>query len=363
MQETDRYAQYETKGKHLPEEAPAGETLHQREEIVALRAQDKAKIRHRLIGGLILVLTGVALGPMLFDEAPPMRPSDAKTVIPPIEKEPLNKIYIPVEAALSDQQPGQAPAGGLGLSKLDQRQDLTKVKPTEVSPQAAPQDVNVEKGVKSEENGAYFIQVLATSSEAGAMKAMSRFQALGFPVHSVRVQKKSATLWRVRLGHFKTREQAEEAVVYLDRRKIAHLAIQSEKGAQKPATESSPKALEVAKPVAKIEPKTEKPQVKPAVVTKPVVKSEVKKALPAKATNVKPAEKKSVKKDVKPAAKPVVKANPKPVSKTASASAKPVTKKVTKNDDPLAATLKAAQAEQKTSGDFIAEQIARERKK
>ncbi|MBR2961033.1 MAG: SPOR domain-containing protein, partial [Burkholderiaceae bacterium] len=271
MQETDRYAQYETKGKHLPEEAPVGETLHQREEIVALRAQDKAKIRHRLIGGLILVLTGVALGPMLFDEAPPMRPSDAKTVIPPIEKEPLNKIYIPVEAALSDQQPGQAPAGGLGLSQLDQRQDLTKVKPTEVSPQAAPQDVNVEKGVKSEENGAYFIQVLATSSEAGAMKAMSRFQALGFPVHSVRVQKKSATLWRVRLGHFKTREQAEEAIVYLDRRKIAHLTIQSEKGAQKNATVTGPKAVEAAKSVAKVEPKTEKPQIKPAVV-----KSEVK---------------------------------------------------------------------------------------
>ena len=354
MQETDRYAQYETKGKHLPEEAPVGETLHQREEIVALRAQDKAKIRHRLIGGLILVLTGVALGPMLFDEAPPMRPSDAKTVIPPIEKEPLNKIYIPVEAALSDQQPGQAPAGGLGLSKLDQRQDLTKVKPTEVSPQAAPQDVNVEKGVKSEENGAYFIQVLATSSEAGAMKAMSRFQALGFPVHSVRVQKKSATLWRVRLGHFKTREQAEEAIVYLDRRKIAHLTIQSEKGAQKNATVTAPKAVEAAKPVSKVETKTEKPQIKPTVV---------KKALPAKATNANPVEKKIVKKDVKPAAKPVVKANPKPVAKTASASAKPVTKKVTKNDDPLAATLKAAQAEQKTSGDFIAEQIARERKK
>ena len=354
MQETDRYGQYETMGKHLPEEAPVGTVLHPREEIVTLRAQHHAKIRHRVIGGLVLALTGVAIGPMLFDEAPPLPQGDVKTVIPAVTKDAPNKIYIPVEASLSDQPSGQAPAGGLGLSQLDQRQDLTKVKPTEASPQTAPQDVPVGKTEKVQENGAYFIQVLATSSEAGAMKAMSRFQALGFPVHSVRVQKKSATLWRVRLGHFKTRLQAEEAIVYLDRRKIPHLTIQEEKREQKPVVS---KPIEKA-PVAKVQAKPEvKAEAKPPVVKKPVEKVEVKKPVATKAPAVKEPVKKTVKTEAKPTAKSVTK--PTPAVKT-----QPV-KKTAKSDDPLAATLKAAQAEQKktASTDFIAEQIARERKK
>ena len=354
MQETDRYGQYETMGKHLPEEAPAGTVLHPREEIVTLRAQHHAKIRHRVIGGLVLALTGVAIGPMLFDEAPPLPQGDVKTVIPAVTKDAPNKIYIPVEASLSDQPSGQAPAGGLGLSQLDQRQDLTKVKPTEASPQTAPQDVPVGKTEKVQENGAYFIQVLATSSEAGAMKAMSRFQALGFPVHSVRVQKKSATLWRVRLGHFKTRLQAEEAIVYLDRRKIPHLTIQEEKREQKPVVS---KPIEKA-PVVKVQAKPEvKAEAKPPVVKKPVEKVEVKKPVATKAPAVKEPVKKTVKTEAKPTAKSVTK--PTPAVKT-----QPV-KKTAKSDDPLAATLKAAQAEQKKTAptDFIAEQIARERKK
>ena len=341
-------------GKHLPEEAPAGTVLHPREEIVTLRAQHHAKIRHRVIGGLVLALTGVAIGPMLFDEAPPLPQGDVKTVIPAVTKDAPNKIYIPVEASLSDQPSGQAPAGGLGLSQLDQRQDLTKVKPTEASPQTAPQDVPVGKTEKVQENGAYFIQVLATSSEAGAMKAMSRFQALGFPVHSVRVQKKSATLWRVRLGHFKTRLQAEEAIVYLDRRKIPHLTIQEEKREQKPVVS---KPIEKA-PVVKVPAKPEvKAEAKPPVVKKPVEKVEVKRPVVTKALAVKEPVKKTVKTEAKPTAKSVTK--PTPAVKT-----QPV-KKTAKSDDPLAATLKAAQAEQKKTvpTDFIAEQIARERKK
>ncbi|MBO7173348.1 MAG: SPOR domain-containing protein [Burkholderiaceae bacterium] len=365
MKETDRYANYETMGKHLPEEAPVTETLHPREEIVTLRAKHHAKIRHRVIGGLILVLTGIALGPMLFDEAPPLRSADVKTEIPPIAKESLNKIYIPVEAALSDVQPGTAPASGLGLSQLDQRQDLSKVKPTDVSPQSAPQDVNVEKPMAADENGSYFIQVLATSSEAGAMKAMSRFQALGFPVHSVRVQKKSATLWRVRLGHFKTRVQAEEALVYLDRRKIPHLSIQQEKGATKPIAPKVPQVkTEGDKSVTKTEVKSV-PQAK--VASKPVARIEAKKVESVKSESVKPVVKKTVKTEAKPVVKSTVKqaekVKPKASSNTTQAKSV-VTKSAKNSDDPLAATLKAAQAQDKsTSSDFIAEQIARDRKK
>ena len=177
---------------------------------------------------------------------------------------------------------------------------------------------------------------------------------MGFPVHSVRVQKKSATLWRVRLGHFKTRLQAEEAIVYLDRRKIPHLTIQEEKREQKPVVS---KPIEKA-PVAKVQAKPEvKAEAKPPVVKKPVEKVEVKKAVATKAPAVKEPVKKTVKTEAKPTAKSVTK--PTPAVKT-----QPV-KKTAKSDDPLAATLKAAQAEQKKTAptDFIAEQIARERKK
>lgn len=349
MKESDRFSQPETLAKNLPEET-SSTVLHMPEEIVPLRVDARAKIRHRLIGGVILVLTIAGMAPMIFDEAPSIVEESVKvdTKIPNVSKEILGRIEIPVDASnkLSNQE--SAPADGLGLSQLDKKQDLTKMKPSDAAPQVAPQDVNVNQVSKAKEEGAYFIQVFATSSEAGAMKAMSRFQALGFPVYSVKVQKKSATLWRVRLGHFKTRHEAEEAAEYLDRRKINHLAIQEDKAvAVKPTVAPKPQEMvkkvevkkESVKTPTKVEPKTAKPVTKSSKATaekKPVQKAKVE-------TKKSP----SVKSEVK------TKAEPQKVVKT---------KTETKSSDPLADTLKAARAQQVTR-DPIAEQIARESKK
>lgn len=352
MKETDHQVPPTTENHTSVKTGVVKEIPFTSDEIVALKSQDRSKVRHRVIGGVILLLSLAALGPMIFDEAPVTPQSDVQTVIPPVTKESLNKIQIAVDAKLQQESLSSAPASDLGLSALDQRQDLTKVKPTENAPQVAPQDVNVHAKTPVDE-GAFFIQVLATSSEIGAMKAMARFQALGFPVHSVKVQKKSATLWRVRIGHFKTRQEAEDAIEYLDRRKITHLPIQVDKSVSKPVTRTS-----VTEATAKEKPAGKEMVKTTATPTKNVVES-------AKVVPAKPVAKKEVKATVKntEAVKPktVIKtpAKSKPV-----AEKKVVTKPKVKSADPLADVLKESQREIKSaSGDFIAEQIAREQKK
>lgn len=84
---------------------------------------------------------------------------------------------------------------------------------------------NEVKAPAATSNG-YVIQVLATTQEAGAREALKRMAKLGWPVQLVRVQKTSTVLWRVRLGEFAKREDAQQVDRMLTERGISHMPIQ-----------------------------------------------------------------------------------------------------------------------------------------
>ena len=334
MKDIDRYSQYEKMGKHFPEESQGSSSSS--EETMTLAAQSRSKIRHRVLGAIVLLLTVGALGTLVFDEAPSGSAKQADSSIPPLKQEQENRMELVVDSVASNGPVSAAPASGLGLGVLDQQQDLSKVNPNGKPLMAAPHDDVIADKESVDQKGAFYIQVLATSSEAGAMKAMERYQALGFPVYSLKIQKKSVTLWRVRLGLFNTKADAIEAVNYLDRRQITHLGIKEDKTMiskpdQKAPLESKPVAKKVEQSAQKSPVKENKPVQKPIAV------------------------KKTVKKEVSTAKSAVKKTSPKNVVRT--------TKTTAKSPDPLADTLKAVQKQDRNaSRDFIAEQIARERK-
>lgn len=293
--------------------------------------QAKARLRHRVIGGLVLVATAVVFLPLVFETPAIDTQEEAQTRIPDIPKEPLDKL----ELVVNRPEPVSMGKGPL--------KDLTQ--PNEVG-EEAPAPMAADTQVAS--TGTLFIQVLATSSERGAMREMAKYQAMGLPVYAVKVQKKSATLWRVRLGLFKTKAEAEKVVQYLNSQNISHMPIQVEK------TQSN--AIE---------------RLKPEETLKTATKKATEAAEQAKASKPQASAQKSVTKSSAPtqkasssqsaASKPKTQAA-KPAGKSQTQAPKAATKPVAKpqaskkiDDDPLAGMIRNAER------DFIAEQLAKER--
>lgn len=317
-----------------PEEVSAGrpETMVTPDAQMTER-QAKARLRHRVIGGLVLVATAVVFLPLVFETPAIDTREEAQTRIPDIPKEPLDKL----ELVVNRPEPVSMGKGPL--------KDLTQ--PNEVG-EEAPAPMAADTQVAS--TGTLFIQVLATSSERGAMREMAKYQAMGLPVYAVKVQKKSATLWRVRLGLFKTKAEAEKVVQYLNSQNISHMPIQVEK------TQSN--AIERLKPEETLKTATKKAteaaeQAKSSKPQASAQKSVTKSSAPTqKASSSQSAANKPKTQAAKPAAKSQTqapKAATKPVAKPQASKSKKI------DDDPLAGMIRNAER------DFIAEQLAKER--
>ena len=295
--------------------------------------QAKARLRHRVIGGLVLVATAVVFLPLVFETPAIDTQEEAQTRIPDIPKEPLDKL----ELVVNRPEPVSMGKGPL--------KDLTQ--PNEVG-EEAPAPMAADTQVAS--TGTLFIQVLATSSERGAMREMAKYQAMGLPVYAVKKKKKSATLWRVRLGLFKTKAEAEKVVQYLNSQNISHMPIQVEK------TQSN--AIERLKPEETLKTATKKATeaAEQAKASKPQAsaqKSVTKSSAPTqKASSSQSAASKPKTQAAKPAGKSQTqapKAATKPVDKPQASKSKKI------DDDPLAGMIRNAER------DFIAEQLAKER--
>ena len=312
-------------------------------------SQVKARFRHRLVGAVVIVAALVTTLPILFETPAIESDKHALTEIPPIAKEPFYKM----ELAVNERKPVSMPADVSALKDLS--------KPNEVEEDEGKQAVKSESEAKSQEGtshsyapsteGTLYIQVLATSSEAGAMREMARFQAMGLPVYSVKVQKKSATLWRVRLGLFKNREEAERVAKYLDTKKISHLPVQVEASAQKDINRIAP--TRTLKSTVQEAGSQARP-AKAAVVAQPSKVPVVKKATsqePKKTTQ-------SVKK-TQPAVKdrtPQKNEVKKVESNKATAAKKPVSTPKPASADPLGDLLKSTREE-----DIIAQKLRQAR--
>lgn len=303
-------------------------------------SQVKARFRHRLVGAVVLVAALVTVLPIFFETPAIEGDQHALTKIPPIAKEPFYKMELPV----NDRPAVSRPAEGSALKDLSKPNEVTEAPEARPTPELDEKKAQTQSYAPSTE-GSLYIQVLATSSEAGAMKEMARYQAMGLPVYSVKVQKKSATLWRVRLGLFKTREEAERVAKVLDARKISHLPVQVEASAKKDMNRIAPTRT-LKSTVQEAQSKAKAAKSLPTAVSTPKVKKEEPRAKSAA--------------NVKKAQAPVKNANQAQVkkeqAKTSQANkVKPQPKaqapKPAASDDPLADLLKS------TREDVIAQKL------
>ena len=182
-----------------------------------------------MIGAAALLLALVLVTPFALDDEKSLDvekmnldipdPQAVETTIAP-EPEPAAEkpAHGDVVVAGSGKSPSTGAANLEGEAAKEKASDA-KAKPAEETkaPAKAEEAAKPAKPAEPARNEAaptgegYYIQVLATSSELSAEKLVKDMKLQGLPAYKMSVRQNGKTLWRVRVGLFKTKAEAESA--------------------------------------------------------------------------------------------------------------------------------------------------------
>lgn len=185
------------------------------------------RIRHRMIGAAALLLALVLVTPFALDDEKRLDvekmnldipdPQAVETTIAP-EPAAEKPAHGDVVVAGSGKSPSTGAANLEGEAAKEAKPD-PKAKPAEETnaPAKAEEAAKPAKPAEPARSDAaptgegYYIQVLATSSELSAEKLVKDMKLQGLPAYKMSVRQNGKTLWRVRVGLFKTKAEAESA--------------------------------------------------------------------------------------------------------------------------------------------------------
>lgn len=223
----------------------------------------RVRARRRLIGAAALLLAAVIVVPMVLDPAPRPVP-DTVPIDIPSEKTPFNpRLPLP---PVPDPAQGAAPIEGGEATKADgggkpsaspatesgkdagasaspaKATETAPAKPAEIAGSKAndkPADKPANKAsgettkdaarsseaqrardilegkstsaAKASADGKFLVQAAAPRSESAASELAARLKKAGLPAFTERVQASDGTRWRVRVGPYATRAEAERA--------------------------------------------------------------------------------------------------------------------------------------------------------
>ncbi len=83
--------------------------------------------------------------------------------------------------------------------------------------------------LRASANGKFFIQVIATSNKDAATRRAQSLVKLGVPAYTEIVHRRGSDLWRVRVGRFMTRQEAQRAMDILALNSVENGGINQEK--------------------------------------------------------------------------------------------------------------------------------------
>lgn len=207
----------------------------------------RIRARRRLIGAAALLLAAVIVVPMVLDPAPRPVP-DTVPIDIPSEKTPFKPRLplppvpdpgqvqggTPAEPATEAPKAGEAadkPASKSADSAVEKSADKVVDKSAEKSAEKAAEkavavpaakadageaqrarEILEGKAVKPKAGEArYFVQAAAPRSEQAATELAARLKKAGLPSFTERVQASDGTRWRVRVGPYGSRQEAERA--------------------------------------------------------------------------------------------------------------------------------------------------------
>jgi len=173
--------------------------------------QLRARARRRLIGAAALLLAAVIVVPMLLDPAPRPLPANIPIELPS-EKTPFKpRITVPPVP-----EPGNAPM----IPPPDAEADAKSAKPSQ-APEAKAVATDTKTGAakapeksepaKTAPATRIYLQIAALGSEAAARDLVARLKKAGHAAIVEKVDTKEGARWRVRVGPYASREDAEQA--------------------------------------------------------------------------------------------------------------------------------------------------------
>ncbi len=198
----------------------------QDEEPVDPMLPEKQRARRRLIGATALVLAAIIGLPMIFD-ADPNKPlaDDVETQIPdkvspaPESLKPQPAPQSVPQKAIESPAPAQPPSPPQTVPEVKTAPEPAKtVKPNaEASDKSVPNKTAESKAPAEEDKSPakekarkYLLQVAAVNSKTKADDLKSRLKESGIKAYSEKVSTKDGDRFRVRVGPFASREEAEK---------------------------------------------------------------------------------------------------------------------------------------------------------
>jgi DedD protein len=193
----------------------------------------RARARHRLIGASALLLAVAIVVPMVLDPDPKPVAENIPIDIPS-ERAPftprLSLPPVPAADAAGTPPPDQAPvaapikAESKADTAVEAKADATPEPKATAKPEgkvdegrAAAKAEEPRKGIESAapteatKAGKFAVQAAAPASEKAARDLVDRLKKGGFAAYTEKVETKDGTRYRVRVGPYSTRDDAEKA--------------------------------------------------------------------------------------------------------------------------------------------------------
>ncbi|MDR0771132.1 MAG: SPOR domain-containing protein [Burkholderiales bacterium] len=164
---------------------------------VALIDEMKRRGRRRLVGAVVLAVCAVIFVPMLLEKEPAPLGDNVEIIIPPVAP-----IKLPDTAP-----PPEEPVAPPSVVPAEPPPSVTPVEPppkpptAETTPPRLPPTVAFAKGT-------YSIQLAAFTDDKGANAMVNRVKRAGYPAYTEPTDTARGMAWRVRIGPYKTREEA-----------------------------------------------------------------------------------------------------------------------------------------------------------
>lgn len=195
------------------------DTLREAAAVDAMRRRG----RRRLVGAIVLALVAIIFVPVLLQKAPePLGeeieitiPSPETTVLPqtPAEAVPSVTVPLPEEATVPEEMPVETtPPTMPAISALPEEIPSTTASQAAQTP--APEKNALPKAVVLQE-GTFSVQLGAYTDDKGANSMVNRLKRAGYSAYAEPNMTRSQMVWRVRVGPFKNRDDANIVLTQL----------------------------------------------------------------------------------------------------------------------------------------------------
>ena len=212
----------------------------------------RQKTRNRLVGAAALLMAAVIIAPLFLDSEKAIEEAKVSTAIPPVTD--AQRVEVPLEkpaettttvgapnasdpapvltgsaavnsdtgalplatppATSSSAQPSANVATTPTPAPAPSAPEKVKEEPKKVAETPRPEKVKApEKPGKTEATATgkgFYVQVVAVSGESRANAVLKRLHDNGLPAYKMKVDGKN--IWRIRVGLFKTRQEAQSAI-------------------------------------------------------------------------------------------------------------------------------------------------------